>query len=109
MKIEKGVTTENMAGNVPVFDIVKMSPTSYQATDTEGKAQEDALSFFDVKEIYDRAYAALEDGRDDFKAKEMMAEAIKMDMRYRCQLSRQSRYKKPSQMNDFKIITTQIS
>lgn len=67
------------------------------------------LSFFEIKEIYDRAYAALEAGRDDYKAREIMAEAIKMDMAYRCQLARKSSYKKQSKLNDFKITSKQAS
>lgn len=69
---------------------------------------QDQISFFDIKELYDRAYAAKDEGRNDYKAKEMMAEAIKMDMAYRCQLARQSKYAKHSQMHDFKIISKAV-
>ena len=65
------------------------------------------LSYFEVKELYERAYEALNTGREDYKAKEMMALAIKMDIAYRCQLARKntcnSTYKKPSRLNDFHI------
>ena len=67
------------------------------------KVDQATLSFFDIKELYDRAYEALNAGRTDYKAKEMMALAIKMDMAYRCQLARKSSYKKCSQLEDFRI------
>ena len=85
-------TTSNKQGQeqVPVFKItdVRQDPSKYVHPSQE------VISFFDIKELYDLAYAAKEKGRDDYKAKEMMAEAIKMDMAYRCQLARHSKYKK---------------
>ena len=75
------------------------SPTSENPTDTQAAE----ISFFDVKALYECAYEAVNAGREDYKAKEMMAQAIKMDMAYRCQLSRKSCYKKPSRLNDFRI------
>jgi hypothetical protein len=67
------------------------------------KVDQATLSFFDIKGLYDRAYEALNAGRTDYKAKEMMAEAIKMDMMYRCQIARKNTYNKCSRLEDFRI------
>lgn len=89
---------------VPVF-IIKDNPVESKF---EPKAAPEELSFFDIKQLYDTAYAALEAGRDDYKAKEIMSHAIKLDMAYRCQLARRNNYKKQSQMNDFRIISNPV-
>ncbi len=89
----------------------KTHPSMFKIKDMDIEHQEAIqpdhalLSFLDIKELYDRAYAAVEEGREDYKAKEMMAEAIKYDMAYRCQLARRSNYKQKSQINDFRIIS----
>ena len=97
----KNITKNNTNENyIPVFNT--------EQTDQDVTAPQTAkLSYFEIKEAYDRAYDAIEAGRDDYKAKEIMAEAIKMDMTYRCQLARQSSYKKQSKLNDFKITSKQ--
>lgn len=87
---------------IPVFKIIDMDHS--QSGDIDVLAEK--ISFFDVKELYDRAYDVINSGRQDYKAKEMMAEAIKMDMAYRCQLARKSKYKKYSRLDDFRVITT---
>lgn len=99
----KNITINNANKNyIPVLNT--------EATEQDITAPQTAeLSFFDIKEMYDRAYTAIEAGRDDYKAKEIMAEAIKMDMAYRCQLARKSTYKKQSRLNDFKITSKQTS
>jgi hypothetical protein len=88
----------------PIF---KMNDTQQEKIGDFSPSQ-DPLSFFDIKELYDRAYAAVNEGRDDYKAKEMMAEAIKMDMTYRCQLERHSKYNKQSKINDFRVMSDAI-
>jgi len=93
----------NTQKHVPVFNIEDMDK---QLQDNI-LPQTEAISFFDIKELYDRAYAALDKGDNSYKTKEIMAEAIKMDMAYRCQLARKSSYNKPSRLNDFHIITKQ--
>lgn len=47
------------------------------------------VSFFDVKELYDAAYAEKEQARVNIKRfKKLMAKAALMDMAYRAQLSK---------------------
>ncbi len=46
------------------------------------------LSFFDVKEVYDRAYSVKEADEVQFHA--LLAEAVKMDLAYRRQLREKS-------------------
>ena len=99
-------TKHNIENFVPVFAIKDISLEREDNSDADVQSDTAQVSFFDIKEMYDIAYNAINEGRSDYKAKEMMAQAIKMDMAYRCQLARQSKYKKQSQMNDFRIISS---
>ena len=52
------------------------------------------ISFFDVKEMYDAAYAEKEKGRVNMKRfQKLMAHATLLDMAYRAQLSKQKSFK----------------
>jgi len=83
-------------------------PAPEEVTQPQAQSNAAEISVFDVKELYDRAYDALNAGRDDYKAKEMMAQAIKMDMAYRCQLARKNTYQTRSQMHDFTITAQSV-
>ncbi len=62
------------------------------------------LSLFDVKELYDRAYAEKKNGNED-SFKSALSEAVKMDMVYRHQLRQSALYKDPEQKNNFQTAT----
>ncbi|NQZ14680.1 MAG: hypothetical protein HRT94_07650 [Alphaproteobacteria bacterium] len=52
------------------------------------------ISFFDVKEVYEAAYAEKEKARVNIKRfKQLMAKATLMDMAYRAQLTNARAYK----------------
>ena len=70
------------------------------------EARLETISFFDVKELYEQAYEALQINGECYKAKEVMAKAVKLDMLYRVQLARASRYQKHSKLHDFSITST---
>ena len=60
------------------------------------------LSLFDVKELYDQAYAEKAKGTNGEEAfKELLAEAVKMDMAYRRQLAQASSYKDKKKIKMF--------
>lgn len=97
------ITKQSFRGaGVPVFLPVNME----QPMATEAKTQENnaELSLFDVKELYDRAYAEKEGGAED-KFKAILAEAVKLDLAYRRQLSKNAVYKDPAQIKKFKSAT----
>ncbi len=89
---------------VPVFDNKGHDALKDHQTGAQKDTMEDKISFFDVKDLYDRAYAALDSHPEEYKTKEIMAEAIKFDMLYRCQLAQQNNYNPKSKINDFRII-----
>ena len=82
-----------------------LSPLCFSAKKDEAltEARLDSISFLDVKELYEHAYEALQTNGECYKAKEIMAQAVKLDMLYRIQLSRSSRYQKHSKLHDFSI------
>ena len=86
--------TQNFNGNtVPMFLPTNMEqPMASNDQTQQNKVQEQQaeLSVFDVKELYDMAYAHQEN--DDAKFKALLAEAVKMDMVYRRQLASLSSY-----------------
>lgn len=94
------IEKQDTAQNIPMFKIKDMEIERQEIIQPD----QAKLSFLDIKELYDRAYMAIAEGREDYKAKEMMAEAIKLDMAYRCQLARRANYKQQSKMSDFRII-----
>ena len=86
---------------VPVFMPSYMEqPMADDAAETE---KEVILSLFDVKEIYDLAYAEKEKGAAGEEAfKKLLAEAVKMDLAYRRQLNKQAMYKDRTKERNFK-------
>lgn len=76
------------------------SPMSQDTKQNNKAPQEAELSVFDVKELYDLAYAEKNKGNDTgFKS--VLAEAVKLDMAYRRQLAKMSSYKSPSKLETF--------
>lgn len=66
--------------------------------------QEPALSVFDVKELYDLAYAEKAKGAEaGFKT--LLAEAVKLDMLYRRQLAKMASYKDLTKIKKFETAT----
>ena len=73
------------------------------ADDAERQEKEVILSFFDVKEIYDLAYAEKENGPNGEEAfKKLLAEAVRMDIAYRRQLGKQAMYKDRTKERNFR-------
>lgn len=93
-----------MAVTVPVFLPHKMEQP--MANDATTQGQEISLSLFDVKELYDLAYAEKDKSgeiADSFK--KLLAEAVKMDLAYRRQLSKASVYKDHTKLKNFNKAT----
>lgn len=64
------------------------------------------ISVFDVKELYDLAYAEKDNGDSGAIAfKKILAEAVKLDLAYRRQLAKKSIYKDTSKLKNFKMAT----
>lgn len=86
--------------NIPVFMPVNMEqPMAYKATTQPQQAE---ISLLDVKELYDRAYdekAQKGTETEDFKL--MLADAVKMDLAYRRQLTKNAVYKDTTQQKTF--------
>ena len=85
-------------------DMYQQTQAPYKLHDTSNKTfvkAKQPLSVFDVKELYDAAYDALDNGTNEYRAKKMMAEAIKADMLYRVTLARDSRYQPQSETSAF--------
>lgn len=68
--------------------------------DTGTAVVADDISLLEVKDLYDTAYSAKEQDERIFKA--LLAEAVKMDLAYRRQLTKKVAYKDPKQKNTFK-------
>lgn len=106
MTATQGQTHNGM--NVPMFMSSKMEqPMANDAqTQNETQKQDAPLSVFDVKELYDLAYAEKAkglEGEDAFKM--ILAEAVKLDMAYRRQLSKAAVYKDHTKIKNFKDAT----
>lgn len=56
------------------------------------------LSIFDVKELYDLAYDIKAKDGDDARFKQVMAEALQLDMAYRRQLAQKIDYKEQKEI-----------
>ena len=72
----------------------------------ETQEQEIAVSLFDVKELYDLAYAEKakgKEGADSFN--KILAEAVKLDLAYRRQLAKEASYKDKTKLKNFKVAT----
>lgn len=90
-------TTQHKNVVVPMF-----IEENIEARMVDNKTNEEIsyeISLFDVKELYDLAYSKDSDS-SAFKA--IMAEAVKMDMAYRQQLSANKAYKSPFDTYDKK-------
>lgn len=82
---------------VPMFMPSNMEqPMAEQAT-TQIEDQE--VSLLDVKELYDLAYEQKGSNEENFK--KILAEAVKMDLAYRRQLSKEATYKDPTKKQNF--------
>ena len=88
----KNLTTQTEQVDVPMF-IVSENQTS------ESKQE---ISMFDVKDLYDRAYAAKEQGvRGKAIFKKLLAAAVKLDLAYRRQLAQGAMFKDKSKQINF--------
>lgn len=76
------------------------------ANDVTTQEQDAPPSLFDVKELYDLAYAEKDkgtEGTENFK--KILAEAVKLDMAYRRQLAQTAVYKDRTKLKNFKEAT----
>ena len=89
---------------VPVFAMTDNDALKGHQTNAKIDTMEEKVSFFDVKDLYDRAYAALSSAPDDYQTKEIMSEAIKLDVLYRCQLAQGESYRKNSRTHGLCLI-----
>ena len=88
----KNITPQTEQVDVPMFIVSENQPS--EAT------QE--ISMFDVKDLYDRAYAAKDQGvRGKVMFKKLLAEAVKLDLAYRRQLSQGAMFKDKSKQINF--------
>ena len=68
--------------------------------------QDATVSLFDVKELYDLAYAEKAKGAEEVdNFKKILAEAVKLDMAYRRQLTKTAVYKDQTKLKNFKSAT----
>lgn len=67
---------------------------------TDSHVVTDDISLLEVKDMYDKAYEVKDQNGDVFK--ELLAEAVKMDLAYRRQLTKKVAYKDPKQKMSFK-------
>lgn len=91
--------------SIPVFLPTNMEQP--MATEAKTQVQTVPLSIFDVKELYDLAYAEKakgEQGKDAFK--KILAEAVKLDLAYRRQLAKTATYKDKTKMKKFNTATS---
>ena len=89
------------AAIVPMFMPVNMEQpmAQHDATTQEQQAQP---SLLDVKELYDLAYAEKDKGAAGEEAfKTILAEAVKLDLAYRRQLTKDAMYQEPSKLKTF--------
>lgn len=88
------------AAIVPMFMPVNMEqPMAKNATT---QPQQGQPSLLDVKELYDLAYAEKDKGAQGEEAfKKILAEAVKLDLAYRRQLTKDAMYKEPSKLKTF--------
>lgn len=61
-------------------------------TDDQSSQKDPQISLFDVKELYDRAYALKDKAYDTsaYDFKDALTQAVKLDMAYRQQIAQQS-------------------
>jgi hypothetical protein len=85
---------------VPMFKLDNMEqPMAKKATT---QLQQAELSLLDVKELYDLAYSEKDKGAEGEAAfKKILAEAVKLDLAYRRQLTKDAMYKEPSKLKNF--------
>jgi len=71
---------------IPMFQ-----PKAIEKMTTQTNTEQKEISVFDVKELYDAAYAAKEyNAKNEATFQELMAKAVQMDLEYRRQLSQKS-------------------
>lgn len=100
------VTKEQLfrSAMVPMFLLPNMEQP--MANDAKTQEQNTDISLFDVKELYDLAYAEKAKGAEgDESFKTILAEAVKLDMAYRRQLSKNSVYKDHKELKNFNKAT----
>ena len=85
---------------VPMFVSGNMEQPMADDAKTQKKPD---ISLFDVKELYDRAYA--EESQDQERFKKILAEAVKLDLAYRRQLTKNTIYKDTTKVKNFKTAT----
>lgn len=91
----KNLTTQTEQSDVPMFIV-----PDNQENQTSEATQE--ISMFDVKDLYDRAYVAKNQGiRGKAIFKKLLAEAVKLDLAYRRQLSQGAMFKDKSKQINF--------
>ncbi len=93
---------------VPMFlpTSVEQPMANDVTTPKENAVQQAAVSLFDVKELYDLAYAEKAKGTEGVNAfKKILAEAVKLDLAYRRQLSKNSAYKDHTELKNFNNAT----
>lgn len=94
--------TQKFNGTViPMFlpNTMEQPMASKAQTQTMQQRQQAELSVFDVKELYDLAYAY--EHTDEGKFKALLSEAVKLDMDYRRQLNAKMSYKDISKEKAF--------
>ena len=85
---------------VPMFMPANMEQPMAKKAATQPQQAE--LSLLDVKELYDLAYAEKDKGAEGEAAfKKILAEAVKLDLAYRRQLTQAATYKEPSKLKNF--------
>lgn len=107
MNTENTMTGQAIYQNVPMFMPTKMEQPMANTNKTQSEPMTAELSVFDVKELYDLAYA--EKGTNEAKFKELLAEAVNLDLIYRRQLALKAAYKDKTQLKTFKSATAQTS
>jgi hypothetical protein len=91
--------TQNFNGTViPIFLPTSMEQPMASSDLTQLNKQAE-LSIFDVKELYDLAYDF--ETSDKAKFKTLLAEAVKLDMAYRYQLTQKSSFKDKTKQKSF--------
>ena len=98
----------NQAQNVSDTIVPMFMPANMEqpvATKAKTPVNETELSLFDVKELYDRAYAEKNGGGDEAAFKKTLAEAVKLDLAYRRQLAKAAPYKDRTKLRNFKTAT----
>jgi hypothetical protein len=91
---------------VPVFLPEQMEQV--MAAQTNANTAHAELSIFDVKELYDLAYDIQAQNGDDSKFKQILSEAVKLDMAYRRQLAQKAEYKDHKELKSFETASKSI-